>query len=70
MSVEVYTSQFYHLAARAKAKWEDDIMVAMYWWGLLPQIATGLSCNQLLTLDAVVHIAYQVEENMKRAPFR
>lgn len=68
MKVE-YTSIFYHLATSAKSMWDDDIMVFMYWCGLEPQIATDLNYNRVPTLDDVVHIMYQVEENSKRVPF-
>lgn len=56
MLVEEYTCRFYHMATRAKFKWDDDIMVAMYLCGLQPQIGVGLSYNHVLTLDDVVHI--------------
>lgn len=63
--VEAYTTQFYHLMVHAKAKWEDDMVIAMYRHGLHLHIATGLCYARFPTLDDTIQIAYQVKEGLR-----
>lgn len=63
--VEEYISHFHHLAARARTRWDDDIMIALYRRGLHPQLAVSLCSTHLTTLVDAIHIAYTTEDHLK-----
>lgn len=61
--VEEYTNCFHHLAARLQARWDDDLMIALYRRGLCPQIIANLCSVRLPTLVDAIHLAYTTEDH-------
>ena len=66
LSVEEYTNKFLSLAAKSDFPWNEDIMISMYRKGLNPHISSGLAASRIYTMNDVVQIAYQMEEEYKK----
>nr|CAD1823399.1 unnamed protein product [Ananas comosus var. bracteatus] len=72
MTVEEYTSRFYHLAAQSEFPWSEDLLITMYRRGLHSNIAEKLVSSRFLSLADVVQVAHQIveEQNAHVSPTR
>ena len=63
MTVEEYTSNFYHFATHCDLELNEDIMIAVFREGLKPQVSTRLAAVMLYSLNDAIQVATQIEED-------
>ena len=52
---------------RSRFPWHEDVMISMYCQSLNPNISSGLAASRLYSMADAIQIAYQMEEETKKA---